>query len=149
MNLQVTGGVRKTGAAERTQGHHAGDQAIRMYLEAVIATFGEHGEAYRGEGGDEVVVILPRVADERAVKLLELFARQLGKDVLTLGDTRLRLTAACGSTSTTNPDEEATDLFKRADEVQYRAKAESRKHTLRVSTIAVGDGEVTTYAQEA
>jgi GGDEF domain-containing protein len=39
-------------------GHRAGDTAIRTYLEAVVATFGEHGEAYRGEGGDEVVVLL-------------------------------------------------------------------------------------------
>jgi diguanylate cyclase (GGDEF)-like protein len=129
-------------------GHRAGDEAIRAYLEAVVATFGEHGEAYRGEGGDEAMVVLPNTSDEGAGKLLGTFVRQLGKDALVLGDakTAVRLTASCGSASTTDPNEDAAAVLERSDKAQYRAKTESKRHDPRVSTIAVGDGEVTRYA---
>lgn len=133
-----------------THGHHAGDEAIRAYLEAAVATFGEHGEAYRGEGGDEAVVVLPGLAEDRVGKLLDAFVRQLGKDVLVLGDTKIgvRLTASCGSVSTTDPNADATALLKLADATQYRAKVESKKPDLRVSAFAVGDGTVATHAPE-
>jgi diguanylate cyclase (GGDEF)-like protein len=139
-------------AINDTHGHHAGDDAIHAYLEAVVAAFGEHGEAYRGEGGDEVLVVLPKTDDDRAGKLLGAFVRQLGKEVVMLGEAKapVRLTAACGSMSTTDPNEDAQALHDRADKVQYRAKDVSRKRVLtRVSTIAVGEGEVTEYAPEA
>ncbi|KYF73654.1 hypothetical protein BE17_26305 [Sorangium cellulosum] len=111
-----------------------------------MTTLGQHGEACRN-GGDEVVVILSSTTDERAGKLLDGLVRQLGKDVLRLGaEVEVRLTASCGSVVTTNPDEDAKALLARADQAQYRAKEESKKYTPRVSTIAVGDGEVTTCA---
>jgi diguanylate cyclase (GGDEF)-like protein len=130
-----------------TLGHRAGDEAIRAFFQAVLATLGQHGEAYRA-GGDEVVVILPGITDERAAKSLDGFVRQLGKDVLVLGDGKLetRLTASCGSASTTNPLEDAEAVLERADKVQYRAKERSKERTPRASAIAVGDGDVTTYA---
>lgn len=132
------------GAINNTHGHPAGDEAIRAFFQAVVATLGERGEAYRN-GGDEVVVILRATADEDARKLLDVFLRQLGKDVLVLGDARLTLTASCGSASTTDPNEDAAVLLKRADAVQYRAKDESKKHDPRVSAWAVGDGGVVTF----
>lgn len=126
--------------------HHTADEAIYAYLEAVVATFSEHGEAYRGEGGDEAMVILPGVDDERAGKLLDTFVRQLGKDVLMLDGTPHRLTASAGSRSTTDPKDVAATLFKSADKVMSRAKTESRKCNPRVSAFTVGDnGEVTTH----
>jgi diguanylate cyclase (GGDEF)-like protein len=129
-----------------THGHRAGDDAIRAYLEAVVATFGEHGEAYRGEGGDEAVVVLPNTSDEAAGKFLATFVRQLGKDVLMLGGAEHRLTASCGSASTTDPNADSHLLHDRADAVQYRAKAESKKQNPRVSAFAVDEGDVATYA---
>lgn len=138
-------------AINDTHGHQAGDESIRAYLEAVVTTFEEYGEAYRGEGGDEVVVVLPGVADELAGKLLGTFVRQLGKVAIVLGNARVavRLTAACGSVSTTDPNEDAAVLLKRADDVQYRAKAEARRRTPRLSTIAVANGEMTTHAPDS
>ncbi|WP_437902921.1 GGDEF domain-containing protein [Sorangium sp. So ce327] len=132
-----------------TYRHAAGDAAIRAYLEAVVATFGKYGDAYRGEGGDEVVVILPSVSSEETDKLLNLFVRQLGKEAVLLGDAKVekRLTASCGSVSTTSPAEDAEVLLDRADKVQSRAKKKSKELTPRVSAIAVGDDndDVTTY----
>ncbi|MDI1484498.1 GGDEF domain-containing protein [Polyangium sp. y55x31] len=123
--------------------HVGGDAAIKAYLEAVVATFGERGEAYRGEGGDEVIVILPNVDDAAAAKLLANFTRQLAKDVLDLNGEALILTASCGSACTMDPNQDAVgDL---ADKAQYRAKEESKKHDPRVSAIAVGSGDVTIF----
>jgi diguanylate cyclase (GGDEF)-like protein len=132
-------------AINDAHGHHAGDEAIRAYLEAVVATFGEHGEAYRGEGGDEAVVILPKADDGRAGNLLGVFVRQLGKDVVSLGGVEHRLTASCGSASTVDPGADAQALHDRADATMYRAKIESKKHDPRVSAHAVGEGSVSTY----
>ncbi len=112
---------------------------------------GACGEAYRNGGDEVVVVILPGVGDEEAGKLFDSFVRQLGKDVVVLGDARVeaRLTASCGSASTTNPSADAEALLKLADAAQYSAKAESKKHDPRMSTFAVGEGAVTTHAPGA
>lgn len=134
------------GSINNTHGHAAGDDAIRAFFQATVSTIAQHGEAYRN-GGDEVVVILPSTNDEQARKLLDLLVQQLGKDVLRLGESgdELALTASCGSVSTTNPAENAEALLKRADKVQYRAKHRSKERAPRVSAIAVGDGEATSY----
>lgn len=131
-----------------THGHAAGDEAIKKFFRAVVETFGQN-EAYRN-GGDEVAVILPGVIEAAAGKLLDGFVRNLGKDLLIFGDsTEARLTAACGGVCTTNPNENANELFKRADAVQYRAKEASKKTTSRQSAFAVGDGQVETLAPAA
>ncbi|WP_438039821.1 GGDEF domain-containing protein [Sorangium sp. So ce128] len=136
-------------AINDTHGHAAGDEAIRAFFQAAMSTLGQHGEAYRN-GGDEVVVTLPSTTDERASKLLGGFVRQLGKEVLRLGaGADVTLTASCGSVSTANPAEEAKALLERADEVQYRAKRKSKEQSARASAIAVGAGEVATYAPGA
>ncbi|WP_437981497.1 GGDEF domain-containing protein [Sorangium sp. So ce117] len=135
------------GSINNTHGHAAGDEAIRAFFQATVSTIAQHGEAYRN-GGDEVVVILPSTTDEQASKLLDVFVRQLGKDVLRLGESgdELALTASCGSVSATDPAENAEALLKRADKVQYRSKHKSKEQDPRVSAIAVGDGDVITYA---
>lgn len=132
-----------------THGHPAGDEAIRAFFQAVVATLVQNGEAYRN-GGDEVVVILPGVTEDGATKLLNSFVRQLGKGVLVLGDARaeVRLTASCGSASTTDPNEDAAALLKRADDAEIRAKNKSRESMPRASAVAIGDGEVATYSLE-
>jgi diguanylate cyclase (GGDEF)-like protein len=130
-----------------THGHDAGDHAIRAFFQAVIATLGEIGEAYLN-GGDEVVVILPNVADEQAGKLLDAFVRELGKDTLSLGKglVSTTLTASCGAASTVNPNDDAKAFLDRADAAQYRAKDVSKTHSPRVSACAVGEGTPTTYS---
>lgn len=124
-----------------TFGHSVGDDAIRAFFQAVVSTIGSDDEAYRC-GGDEVVVILQGASDQ-AQQLLERLVRQLAKlEVPANATAKTRLTASCGSVSTTLPSADAKQLLADADKVQYRAKAESKKHTPRVSTVAVSDGRV-------
>lgn len=125
-------------------GHPAGDDAIRAFFQSALATLGQRGEVYRN-GGDEVVAVLPGLADLGASELLARFVRQLSKDCLVLGDGKveLSLSASCGSASTTSPDEDGDALLKRADDAEIRAKNRSRDFNPRVSTISVGDDDVT------
>lgn len=94
-----------------------------------------------------MVVVLPNADDERAQMLLTAFAQQMAKDTIILGEdkTPSTLTASCGSVSTTNPAENVQAVLDRADKVQYRAKAKSKKHAPRVTAIAVGDLDVVAY----
>jgi PleD family two-component response regulator len=77
--------------------------------------------------------------------------QQLGKDAMVLGDAKaeMRLTASCGSASTTEPGEDVAALIDRSDQAQAQAKVVSKKHTPRVSAWVVGSGEVQTYAPGA
>ena len=139
------------GLINNTHGHGAGDEAIRSFFQTVITTLGARGEAYRN-GGDEAVVLLRNTDDDGARKILDVFVRQLSKEVLVLDGAKVevRLTASCGSASTTDPNEDAMALLKRADAVMYRAKAESKKRRPRVSAHAVGDdGEVVILEPQA
>lgn len=124
-----------------TYGHAVGDDAIRAFFQAVVSTIGSDDEAYRC-GGDEVVVILQGTSDQ-ALQLLHKLVRQLGKEEAPANATaRTRLTASCGSVSTTRPSEDAKQLLDAADKVQYLAKEESKRHTPRVSTVAAIDGRL-------
>lgn len=133
-------------AVNDTHGHPAGDEAIRAFFQAVAATLGQKGEAYRN-GGDEVVVLLPSVTDEDVRKLLGSFVRQLGRDSLRVVGAKdeIRLTASCGSASTTDPDEDAAALLNRADQAEIRAKNKSREYCPRRSAVAVDDSDVLVY----
>ena len=134
-------------------GHDVGDGALRAFFQAAAATLGQRGDVYRN-GGDEVVAILPGVADAAAAALLNGFVRQLGKEVLRLGDAKheVRLTTSCGSVSTTDPTEDASAFLRRADQVLLRAKPASgtpKVYVGRVSAFAVGDGEVLVHDPNA
>jgi len=53
-----------------TLGHSAGDDAIRLYCRIVNDVLGSAGEVYR-RGGDEIVVLAPRLDTEDATRLGE------------------------------------------------------------------------------
>lgn len=137
------------GLINTDHGHAGGDAAILAFFQAATATLGQRGDVYRN-GGDEMVVLLPGVDDTRACELLDGFVRQLSQDALRLGDanTEVRLTASCGSASTSDPNEDAGTVLDRADKVMYRAKSESgppKAYEGRVSAFAAGDAPVKTY----
>jgi diguanylate cyclase (GGDEF)-like protein len=129
-------------------GHSAGDAALRAFFQAAAATLGQRGDVYRN-GGDEVVAILPGVDDAGAIKIVDAFVRQLGKDALHLATEAVSLTACCGTASTLDPNEDATSVLDRADQSLLRAKPQSGAAKVwrgRVSAYAVGDGAVATHA---
>jgi diguanylate cyclase (GGDEF)-like protein len=120
-------------------GHQVGDEAIRAFFRIVVATFGERAECYRN-GGDEVVVLLSGVDDERLRVLFRQLAEQLDQEILQVGadKTRIFISASCGAISTLDRNANALDVLAEADAVQYRAKEKSKIGTKRVTTSVIG-----------
>lgn len=131
-------------------GHTAGDAAIRAFFRIVVATFGESAECYRN-GGDEVVVLLPRTDAMKIEALLGQFAEQLDQETLevTPGKTRIFLSASCGAVSASDSHATASDVLAEADSIQYRAKQASKAGAKRITAFVIGkDGEVVTRGLE-
>jgi diguanylate cyclase (GGDEF)-like protein len=101
-----------------TWGHDEGDKSIRTYLQTINSFVGGGVEAYRGDGGDEVVVVLRGTSISSAKELMQKLLGQLGgeriKDVA--------LAAACGLSTTPDPNTDAAALIDLADKAMYRAK---------------------------
>lgn len=122
-----------------TSGHGAGDDAIQTYLEAIAMVVGGKGESYRGDGGDEVFVLLPGHNEESAETLMRNVLVQLGKEKT---QHVAKLTAACGVDVVRQSEPLARMVLDQVDAIQYRAKEQSKKLDERPSTLAVGKGEV-------
>jgi diguanylate cyclase (GGDEF)-like protein len=60
-----------------TLGHNAGDEAIKSYLLAVAGVLESRGEAYRGDGGDEVFVIIPALPFSEAAEIAKAILQQV------------------------------------------------------------------------
>jgi diguanylate cyclase (GGDEF)-like protein len=118
--------------------HAAGDEALKIYMTVVSMLTEAVGEAYRA-GGDEVVVIMPNTTTDLALRTMRAAATQLHKEKIP-GD--LPLSLSCGIVTTVNPNRDAGELLKAADEEQQRAKARSRVAPPRPSVIAVEGKEL-------
>ena len=128
-------------------GHDAGDTAIKTYLQTIATICGDNIEGYRGDGGDEVVLIMKNSSAEQARALLDGVLRKLhGEKIEGLP---FGLTASCGIITTTDPTADAQVLKNRADKAQYHAKTEAKKHSPRLSVVVVEDGQPQIVAVEA
>jgi diguanylate cyclase (GGDEF)-like protein len=118
-------------------GHAAGDAAIKAYLQVLSVLCGDGIEGYRGDGGDEVVLVLRATNEERAARLIRDVLLKLQAE--RLEGLRVVLTASCGIRTTTDPGADATLLKGEADKEQYRAKTEAKKWAHKPSVIAAPD----------
>jgi diguanylate cyclase (GGDEF)-like protein len=120
------------------RGHPAGDAMLKVYLQTVADVVGNKGEGYRGDGGDEVFVIMQLTIDD-ARALMEKVLKQLAKESHKDGHYS-SIEAACGLASTTDPAFDHDALLKAADDAETRAKKASKDKDGRPSMLAV-DGE--------
>jgi diguanylate cyclase (GGDEF)-like protein len=102
-----------------TQGHAAGDDALRRVADALLATIRTGDNAFR-IGGDEFALILPE-ADERDAHL----AAQRITD-------KLGLSASFG-VAVCESGGDARSLLREADDAMYRMKRRRRAQSLRAS----------------
>jgi diguanylate cyclase (GGDEF)-like protein len=117
-------------------GHDAGNEAIETFFEVVAAVIAEKGEAYR-VGGDEVMILFPSTTIAQGTELLRLILRGLGARRVN----QQVLSAVAGLTSVVDPGELPHVVKKRADAIQYRAKAVSKSQPpTRFGALAV-DGQ--------
>lgn len=108
-----------------TFGHNAGDEAIRSYLLAVAGVLETSGEGYRGDGGDEVFVIIPALPFSEAAGIAKAILQQINSERLAQWP-NVRLSASFGLAWTDDPTRIPDDLNRKADELMYRAKQASK-----------------------
>jgi diguanylate cyclase (GGDEF)-like protein len=123
-------------------GHEAGDRAIRTFLETVARGVGTRGIVYRGEGGDEVLVALPKTNLRTAHGVVVEVLSALSNCALPVGFPVRCLTASCGLAMAETPSVAAATLQEEADRQMYRAKKVGREGAQRRSTVATPDGDV-------
>lgn len=115
-------------------GHQVGDQAIEQFLRVLATEVGSNENGYRGEGGDEVVLVLTCQVMEAEKRVLGLL-RRLAASPVEVASKSLMLSASCGIAGA-KPGEGAGALLGRADAAMYAAKAASKGPT-RTSRVAV------------
>jgi diguanylate cyclase (GGDEF)-like protein len=110
-----------------THGHLVGDEALReiaRVLQGAVRTVDLVGRY----GGEEFVIVLPETTAEGAIAFAERLRDRVSQHVFASERLpSLRLTISIGVASyPTSPVESVEDLFARADEALYRAKAAGR-----------------------
>ena len=109
-----------------SRGHHAGDQALRLFAETLRHHMREHDMAARW-GGEEFVLILANANSQQALEAVERIRVGLATALLTGGSPAF--TSSFGiADSGMNPRFEK--LLKIADEALYRAKDAGRDRAL-------------------
>ncbi len=115
-------------ALNDSQGHHAGDVALRKIGDFLLRSMRRTGDLVARLGGEEFAVILPNTTEEGCVHLAE----QLREGIVELAIVHDRspfgvLTASFGITSLIPGEEQSpADLLIAADRALYKAKAEGR-----------------------
>lgn len=106
-------------------GHAVGDK-ILIAVGARIAGRVRIGDIVCRYGGDEFVVLLPRLAGtEDAIKVAEMIRSRLTGQYF-IDERALRMTAAIGVAVSSDDGETAQQLLQRADEFMYREKGRDR-----------------------
>jgi two-component system cell cycle response regulator len=109
-----------------TRGHLVGDDALRE-LATLLAESVRSVDFVARYGGEEFVVVLPETGLQGAVKFAERTRERIAKTSFVPAHGGVKITASIGVASFPAPDiASVDDLFARADEALYRAKADGR-----------------------
>ncbi|MBU4213192.1 MAG: GGDEF domain-containing protein [Actinobacteria bacterium] len=103
-------------------GHDLGDRVLRVVAQVAAGTVRE-GDLLARLGGEEFAIVLPATDRQAAVQLAERLRHAVPRELTDA--VGLRVTASFGVTELT-PDEAATSVLRRVDELMYRAKAAGR-----------------------
>ena len=103
-------------------GHALGDELL-MTVAGRIATRARTGDIVCRYGGDEFIVILPRVPSRGAAEDVASAIAQLVALPCKLSGEELRVTAAVGVSLYPDDGRSSRDLLRRADKLMYRAKS--------------------------
>ena len=120
-------------------GHAAGDRAIQ-WVGAKIAESVRPTDVVARFGGEEFIVLVPKITVQRASELGERIRLAIASDVLHGDGFVLALTASIGVALVDSGDRDVEDLIGRADLALYDAKAQGRNAVV----IAVDTGLPTT-----
>lgn len=102
-------------------GHTAGDQLLKEVATRLTACL-RHGDTACRYGGDEFLILLGEVDDDRSVAaVIEKIQSRLAEACL-LNGTLVSITASIGAAIYHHDEQSSIDLLNRADSAMYRAK---------------------------
>lgn len=107
-----------------TQGHQAGDEALRQ-LANVITSNSRQMDFRCRYGGDEFVLILPDTGIQETRSAAERIRAAIEKSTFKFGTQSISLTCSVGVARITTQDD-ITKLIRRADEALYKSKDQGR-----------------------
>lgn len=110
-----------------TQGHPAGDAALRVVGGALASTVRRTDRAYR-YGGDEFAILLPETSLERATRLADRVRDSVRASRLSAGRHRLSVSAGVADVAAAC---DPVDFLSRADAALYEAKRLGRDRVAR------------------
>jgi diguanylate cyclase (GGDEF)-like protein len=113
-----------------TLGHPEGDNILRQVADSVKSCFRRETDIISRIGGDEFLIFLPEVNDDRILEM----AQSLSSSIINLKVTTASennpgdfLSVSIGvATNTPQPDDLLVDLYKAVDKALYRAKRAGR-----------------------
>jgi len=108
-----------------TYGHKAGDEVLRV-LGALLRSQAREGDIPCRYGGEEFVLVLPRMSLEVAQQRADHWRETFGKQKIRHGDFEISVTMSIGLATYPDHAFTADALIVRADEALYRAKAAGR-----------------------
>jgi diguanylate cyclase len=106
-------------------GHQRGDRCLKV-ISARVAPEIRKSDALARYGGDEFVLILPGIGQDEAAKVAEKIRCMVEQLRFLYEGRRLPMTLSMGVAQARDSDATAEDLFRRADQALYAAKAEGR-----------------------
>ena len=108
-----------------THGHAAGDEALRLFVQAVKGTLREQ-DIFARAGGDEFRIMLPGTQVAGASLVAERIRLAVSQLCVESPHGRANLTISAGICACQPGDESLDDVTRRADEALYRAKDAGR-----------------------
>jgi diguanylate cyclase (GGDEF)-like protein len=113
-------------AINDAHGHHAGDNVLRNIAQLIAAAVPDSRFVGR-YGGEEFLILLPRVGSSKAAMVAEALRRQIESTPISSGENKtISSTVSIGVATTFGWQESSKQLIAIADDALYMAKASGR-----------------------
>jgi diguanylate cyclase (GGDEF)-like protein/PAS domain S-box-containing protein len=111
-----------------TYGHHIGDQVVRGVAECCRVGVREHDliGRYGGEGGDELIVLLPETDAEGALQIAERLRERIAGQSFETDKGAIAVTVSLGISMMSGKMVDLNSLLSKADQAMYAAKFAGR-----------------------
>jgi len=113
-------------------GHHIGDEVISVLADRCRNNLKKRDLVgrYGGEGGDELIILLPDTTLEAAIEIAERLRVVIMKSPIATHEDKIDVTVSQGVTALHGNLEDFSELLNRADKAMYAAKAAGRNCVL-------------------
>jgi diguanylate cyclase len=126
-----------------TYGHLVGDDCLQMVANCIGEFVTRTQDLAARYGGEEFVVLLPDTPEEGAMRVAEKIRKKIQETGFRVSDEVLHLTVSIGVSSVRPDHADATkEIFAKADEALYEAKARGRNNVVSSSETASSTSEV-------